>query len=279
MTQSFHVRAARTPDVPRIVELVEPLVARRILLGKERVDLYGAVQEFRVAESDDGDVVGCGALHVMWEDLGEVRTLAVHDDWLGHGVGHALLQALEEDARGLDDLACAGAAVDDDRHSGDLGARGAQRLDRLERGTAGGRGVLEDDDALARDIRPLDLPAPAVVLRLLAHDERVVREAACGALVEDGRGDRVGAHGHAAHRGDIRNLGDEVEHHLADERGHAMVEAHLAEVDVVRRLLAAGEREVAVEHGVVRDVLDELAARVGGEGGPGCHPNTLRRAS
>ena len=101
MTQSFHVRAARTPDVPRIVELVEPLVARRILLGKERVDLYGAVQEFRVAESDDGDVVGCGALHVMWEDLGEVRTLAVHDDWLGRGVGHALLSALEEDARAL----------------------------------------------------------------------------------------------------------------------------------------------------------------------------------
>jgi amino-acid N-acetyltransferase len=101
MAQPFHVRTARTPDVPRIVELVEPLVARRILLGKERVDLYGALQEFRVAESADGEVVGCGALHVMWEDLGEVRTLAVHDDWLGHGVGHALLSTLEEDARGL----------------------------------------------------------------------------------------------------------------------------------------------------------------------------------
>ena len=101
MTTEFHVRRARTSDVPKIIDVVEPLVSRRILLGKERVDLYGAVQEFRVAESDDGDVVGCGALHVMWEDLGEVRTLAVHDDWLGRGVGHALLSALEEDARAL----------------------------------------------------------------------------------------------------------------------------------------------------------------------------------
>ncbi|MBM7505767.1 amino-acid N-acetyltransferase [Agromyces aurantiacus] len=108
MAQPFLVRRARTHDVPTILDLVEPLVARRILLGKERVDLYGAVQEFRVAESDDGEVVGCGALHVMWEDLGEVRTLAVRDDWLGHGVGHALLDALEEDARelGLSRLFC-----------------------------------------------------------------------------------------------------------------------------------------------------------------------------
>jgi amino-acid N-acetyltransferase len=104
----FHVRRARTNDVPKIIELVEPLVQRRILLGKERVDLYGAVQEFRVAEAPDGRLVGAGALHVMWEDLGEVRTLAVDDAWLGHGVGHALLAALEHEARelGLSRLFC-----------------------------------------------------------------------------------------------------------------------------------------------------------------------------
>ncbi|MGW9632139.1 amino-acid N-acetyltransferase [Agromyces sp. NPDC055520] len=105
----FHVRRARTSDVPKIIELVEPLVQRRILLGKERVDLYGAVQEFRVAETDDDHrLVGAGALHVMWEDLGEVRTLAVDDAWLGHGVGHALLTTLEHEARelGLDRLFC-----------------------------------------------------------------------------------------------------------------------------------------------------------------------------
>ena len=95
------MRPARTSDVPRIVDLVEPLVQRRILLGKERVDLYGAVPEFRVAESRDGALIGAGALHVIWEDLGEVRTLAVAAPWIGRGVGWAILQRLEADARAL----------------------------------------------------------------------------------------------------------------------------------------------------------------------------------
>ncbi|WP_394553069.1 amino-acid N-acetyltransferase [Agromyces sp. MMS24-JH15] len=110
----YSVRRARTSDVPKILALVEPLVTRRILLGKERVDLYGAIQEFRVAETSDGEVIGCGALHVMWEDLGELRTLAAADEWLGRGVGHALVDALERDARelGLSRLFCLTFEVD-----------------------------------------------------------------------------------------------------------------------------------------------------------------------
>jgi amino-acid N-acetyltransferase len=102
------VRRARTSDVPRIQELVEPLVQRRILLGKDAVVFYEAVQEFRVAEDANGVLVGCGALHVFWEDLGEVRTLAVHDDWLGQGIGRALVQQIESDALelGLSRLFC-----------------------------------------------------------------------------------------------------------------------------------------------------------------------------
>ncbi|GIT79773.1 N-acetylglutamate synthase [Leifsonia sp. LS1] len=105
---AIRVRRARTGDVAAIQELVEPLVRRRILLGKETVTFYEAVQEFRVAEDADGRLVGCGALHVMWSDLGEVRTLAVSDEWLGRGVGRALLQRLEADARelGLSRLFC-----------------------------------------------------------------------------------------------------------------------------------------------------------------------------
>ena len=74
---------------------------RRILLGKDLVALFEAVQEFRVAQLDDGTLVGCGALHVLWEDLAEVRTLAVRDHWLHHGVGHALLAQIESDALDL----------------------------------------------------------------------------------------------------------------------------------------------------------------------------------
>ena len=73
----YSVRRARTSDVPDIQALVEPLVQQRILLGKDRVVFYEAVQEFRVAVDSSGNLIGCGALHVMWEDLGEVRTLAV----------------------------------------------------------------------------------------------------------------------------------------------------------------------------------------------------------
>jgi len=103
----IRVRRARTPDVPAIERLVQPLAEQRILLGKERVVYYEALQEFRVAEVG-GEIVGCGALHVMWEDLGEVRTLATSDEWRHRGVGHALLESLETDARelGLTRLFC-----------------------------------------------------------------------------------------------------------------------------------------------------------------------------
>ena len=87
---SFTVRQARTADVRAIKALTEPYVNERILLGKELVTFYEAVQEFRVAVDDaTGELVGCGALHVLWEDLGEVRTLAAAPSWRGRGVGHA----------------------------------------------------------------------------------------------------------------------------------------------------------------------------------------------
>ena len=92
------MRPARTSDVPFIQALVEPLVNQRILLGKDLVVLYEAVQEFRIAVDENDVPIGCGALHVMWEDLAEVRTLAVAPEWLGQGVGHALLERIETDA-------------------------------------------------------------------------------------------------------------------------------------------------------------------------------------
>jgi len=101
------VRPARSTDVLGIHALLEPLVDQRILLGKDLAVLYGAVQEFVVAEHD-GELIGCGALHVMWEDLGEIRTLLVRDDFLRHGVGRAIVTDLEHRARqlGLTRLFC-----------------------------------------------------------------------------------------------------------------------------------------------------------------------------
>jgi len=98
---SYTVRAARSADVRAIWGLLEPYVQRRILLGKDLVVLYESVQQFVVAEDAEGTLIGCGALHVMWEDLGEIRTLIVTDDWLHRGVGRAIVEHLEANARGL----------------------------------------------------------------------------------------------------------------------------------------------------------------------------------
>ncbi len=101
------IRPARTADVRSIRALVAPLAERRVLLAKEAVGYYEAVQDFVVAEDPTG-LVGCGALHVLWEDLGEVRTLAVADRALRRGVGTAILRALMERAQdlGLSRLFC-----------------------------------------------------------------------------------------------------------------------------------------------------------------------------
>jgi amino-acid N-acetyltransferase len=95
---TFTVRPARTSDVPAIQRLIEPLVEQNILLGKERVVFYESIQEFLIAEDAHGSAIGCGALHVMWEDLAEVRTLAVEQQWLRRGVGNAILSQLERRA-------------------------------------------------------------------------------------------------------------------------------------------------------------------------------------
>jgi amino-acid N-acetyltransferase len=92
------VREARTSDVAAIRRIVDLYAADRILLSKATVTLFEDVQEFYVAEVD-GQIAGCGALHVMWEDLAEVRTLGVDKEYRGHGVGDLLLQRLIEQAR------------------------------------------------------------------------------------------------------------------------------------------------------------------------------------
>jgi amino-acid N-acetyltransferase len=100
-TVDVAVRRARTPDVPAIKAIVDLYAGSgRKLLAKELVTLYEDVQDFIVAERD-GSVVGCGALHVIWADLGEVRTLAVHSEHRKAGIGAAVLTRLIDTARDL----------------------------------------------------------------------------------------------------------------------------------------------------------------------------------
>lgn len=98
------IRRARTPDVARIRQLMDAFTHERRVLAKSTVNLYEDIQEFWVAELEKGqqrDVVGCGALHVLWEDLAEVRTVAVDPSVQGHGIGHRIVAGLLAQAKQL----------------------------------------------------------------------------------------------------------------------------------------------------------------------------------
>ncbi len=89
----IEIRPARTSDIKGIRSLIDAFALQRRLLNKETVTLYESVQEFTVAV-EDGVVVGCGALHILWEDLAEVRTVAVAEHLHGKGVGRKILEAI-----------------------------------------------------------------------------------------------------------------------------------------------------------------------------------------
>ncbi|MGI9226352.1 MAG: amino-acid N-acetyltransferase, partial [Candidatus Nanopelagicaceae bacterium] len=90
---SIVVRPAKTSDVKGIRKLIDTYAPQRRILSKETVTLYESVQEFVVAVDGD-EVVGCGALHVLWEDVAEVRTVAVNEELRGKGIGHQILELL-----------------------------------------------------------------------------------------------------------------------------------------------------------------------------------------
>ena len=94
------IRPARTADVREIRTLIDSYSADGSLLSKATVTIFEGIQEFLVA-TDGERVIGCGALHVMWEDLAEVRTLAVVPDRANEGIGSQMLQHLLEKARVL----------------------------------------------------------------------------------------------------------------------------------------------------------------------------------
>ena len=98
---AIEVRPATTADVRGIGALVDAYAGDgQRLLKKKLVTLFEDVQEFVVAV-DGTTVIGCGALHVLWEDLAEVRTVAVDANHLRHGIGSRILTALLDRARHL----------------------------------------------------------------------------------------------------------------------------------------------------------------------------------
>lgn len=92
------IRKARVPDVPEIQSLINTFADKNIMLPRSLSTLYENVRDFFVLE-EDGRIVGCCALHITWEDLAEIKSLAVDESLHGRGYGRALVQACVEEAR------------------------------------------------------------------------------------------------------------------------------------------------------------------------------------
>ena len=97
---SVIIRPARTSDVKQIRSIIDTFAAPGKMLEKETVTLFESVQEFVVAV-DGNQVVGCGALHVLWEDLAEVRTVAVKEEFHKKGIGHEIMEAIIDRAHSI----------------------------------------------------------------------------------------------------------------------------------------------------------------------------------
>jgi amino-acid N-acetyltransferase len=91
---------AAVADVTRMVELVNSFAERGEMLPRTAGELFETLRDFFVIRHE-GDVVACAALHVTWDDLAEVRSLAVREGSQSLGLGTLLVQACVEEARRL----------------------------------------------------------------------------------------------------------------------------------------------------------------------------------
>lgn len=98
--QTLKVQPAAVADAPAIHELVNGFARRGEMLPRTTSEIYEGLRDFSVVRVG-GEVVACGALHILWEDLGEVRSVAVRDDRQGQGLGTLLVRAHLREARAL----------------------------------------------------------------------------------------------------------------------------------------------------------------------------------
>ncbi len=95
------IRRAKVDDIPALKKLIDTYAAKNILLDRPLSDLYENLRSFFVYTDPDGGVAGCCALHIIWKDLGEIRSLAVEEKLTGEGVGQKLLEAAITEAKDL----------------------------------------------------------------------------------------------------------------------------------------------------------------------------------
>lgn len=95
------VRIAKIRDVPEIVKLVNHWASQGVMLARPLSQVYNAIRDYVVIEKD-GKIIGCGALHVVWDDIGEIRTLAIDPEYVGSGLGRQIVDHLLNSAKELE---------------------------------------------------------------------------------------------------------------------------------------------------------------------------------
>jgi amino-acid N-acetyltransferase len=100
MTENVRIDKATMADAPQIQGLVSSFAAIGEMLPRPLAEIYEHLRDFFVVR-EDGRVVACAALHIMWEDLAEVRSLAVVENNQEQGLGLVLVNACLEEARRL----------------------------------------------------------------------------------------------------------------------------------------------------------------------------------
>lgn len=96
------VRKARLPDADAIHGLIQGLSYDGTLLPRSSAEIYENVRDFTVVENDEGEFIGCGALHLYGPHLAEIRSIAVAERARKHGAGSALVDALLAEAESHD---------------------------------------------------------------------------------------------------------------------------------------------------------------------------------
>jgi amino-acid N-acetyltransferase len=95
------IRKAVVADVPEIKKLIEPFVKDGLILPKSLHSLYSSVRDFWIMTDESGMFIGCSAVQVSWDDMGEIRTLAVRKDMQCRGYGLNLVSRCIDEAKEL----------------------------------------------------------------------------------------------------------------------------------------------------------------------------------
>lgn len=93
-------RKATFRDVEAMQQVINQYADQGLMLARSRNMLYETLRDFVLAEQD-GRIVGVGALHMVWDELAEIRALAVTPDAVGKGVGRKIVETLAEEAKDL----------------------------------------------------------------------------------------------------------------------------------------------------------------------------------